>query len=70
MSSQNNETNGGIEEQEVPRSRTARAGLQFPVPRILRLLREGNYANRVFTESSVYLASVIEYLVAEVRSTK
>ena len=29
------------------KSRSARAGLQFPVGRVHRLLRQGNYAERV-----------------------
>ena len=47
-------------------SRSARAGLKFPVGRIHRLLRKGNYAQRVGGGAPVYLAAVIEYLVAEI----
>ena len=47
-------------------SRSQRAGLQFPVGRIHRLLRKGNYAERVGAGAPVYLAAVLEYLVAEV----
>ncbi|CAL8354080.1 unnamed protein product [Gadus morhua 'NCC'] len=47
-------------------SRSARAGLSFPVGRIHRLLRKGNYAKRVGAGSSVYLAAVLEYLCAEI----
>ena len=47
-------------------SRSARAGLSFPVGRIHRLLRKGNYAQRVGAGSSVYLAAVLEYLCAEI----
>ncbi|XP_077094234.1 histone H2A-like [Siphateles boraxobius] len=47
-------------------SRSSRAGLQFPVGRIARLLRKGNYASRIGSGASVYLAAVIEYLCAEV----
>merc|ERR1719242_452548 len=47
-------------------SRSARAGLQFPVGRVHRLLRKGNYAARVGSGAPVYLAAVIEYLTAEV----
>ncbi|XDV14376.1 hypothetical protein PO909_014645 [Leuciscus waleckii] len=46
-------------------SRSSRAGLQFPVGRIARLLRKGNYAPRIGSGASVYLAAVIEYLCAE-----
>uniref|UniRef100_A0A8B9JTZ5 Histone H2A n=1 Tax=Astyanax mexicanus TaxID=7994 RepID=A0A8B9JTZ5_ASTMX len=47
-------------------SRSTRAGLQFPVGRVARLLKKGNYAPRVGTGAAVYLASVLEYLSAEV----
>ncbi|KAL1140016.1 hypothetical protein AAG570_006993 [Ranatra chinensis] len=49
-----------------PKSRSTRAGLQFPVGRIHRLLKKGNYAERVGTGAPVYLAAVLEYLTAEV----
>ncbi|KHJ43979.1 core histone H2A/H2B/H3/H4 [Trichuris suis] len=48
------------------KSRSSRAGLQFPVGRIHRLLRRGNYAERIGAGAPVYLAAVIEYLTAEV----
>ncbi|ROT68989.1 Histone H2A [Penaeus vannamei] len=48
------------------KSRSSRAGLQFPVGRIHRLLRKGNYAERVGAGAPVYLAAVMEYLAAEV----
>ncbi|XP_050738501.1 histone H2A-like [Eriocheir sinensis] len=48
------------------KSRSSRAGLQFPVGRIHRLLRKGNYAERVGACAPVYLAAVMEYLAAEV----
>ncbi|XP_053470999.1 late histone H2A.2.2 [Ictalurus furcatus] len=47
-------------------SRSARAGLQFPVGRIARLLRKGNYAKRIGSGAAVYLSAVLEYLCAEV----
>ena len=47
-------------------SRSARAGLQFPVGRIARFLRAGRYAQRVGSGAPVYLAAVLEYLAAEV----
>nr|XP_049463595.1 uncharacterized protein LOC125906869 [Anopheles coluzzii] len=48
------------------KSRSNRAGLPFPVGRIHRLLRKGNYAERVGAGAPVYLAAVMEYLAAEV----
>ena len=47
-------------------SRSFKAGLQFPVSRIHRLLRKSNYAERVDSGAPVYLAAVMEYLAAEV----
>ncbi|PFH48664.1 hypothetical protein AMATHDRAFT_64855 [Amanita thiersii Skay4041] len=47
-------------------SRSARAGLQFPVGRIHRLLKRGNYAQRIGAGAPVYLAAVLEYLAAEI----
>jgi len=47
-------------------SRSNRAGLQFPVGRIHRLLRKGNYAQRVGAGAPVYMAAVMEYLAAEI----
>ncbi|KAL5970204.1 Histone H2A [Taenia solium] len=48
------------------KSRSQRAGLQFPVGRVHRLLRKGNYAERIGAGAPVYLAAVMEYLAAEV----
>lgn len=48
------------------KSRSSRAGLQFPVGRIHRLLRKGNYAERVGAGAPVYMAAVLEYLSAEI----
>ncbi|XP_076274843.1 histone H2A-like [Rhynchophorus ferrugineus] len=54
------------------KSRSNRAGLQFPVRlqfsvgRIHRLLRKGNYPEREGAGAPVYLAAVMEYLAAEV----
>ena len=46
-------------------SRSAKAGLIFPVGRVGTLLRKGRYAKRVGASSAVYLAAVLEYLTAE-----
>ncbi|GIM12044.1 hypothetical protein Vretimale_15429, partial [Volvox reticuliferus] len=47
-------------------SRSAKAGLQFPVGRIARYLKKGKYAERIGAGAPVYLAAVLEYLTAEV----
>ena len=47
-------------------SKSAKAGLQFPVGRVARFLKKGKYAERVGAGAPVYLAAVLEYLAAEV----
>ncbi|KFD50348.1 hypothetical protein M514_08730 [Trichuris suis] len=47
------------------KNRSIRAGLEFPVGRIHRLLRTRNYAERIGAGAPVYVAAVIEYLTAE-----
>lgn len=47
-------------------SRSKRSGLDFPVGRIERYMRKGNYAERIGSGASVYCAAVLEYLTAEV----
>ncbi|KAG5449964.1 Histone H2A type 1 [Clonorchis sinensis] len=46
--------------------RSSRAGIQFPIGRVHRLLRNGKYAERVGVGAPVYMAAVLEYLAAEV----
>ncbi|BGP15848.1 hypothetical protein JCM10213_005667 [Rhodosporidiobolus nylandii] len=43
-----------------------KAGVVFPVSRIRRKLKDGQYAKIIRKGSAVYLAGVLEYLVAEV----
>ena len=47
-------------------SRSAKAGLQFPVGRVGRYLKKGRYAARVGSGAPVYLAAIMEYLTAEI----
>ncbi|BGP55269.1 hypothetical protein JCM8202v2_002867 [Rhodotorula sphaerocarpa] len=47
-------------------TRSAKAGLQFPVGRIDRLLHKGHYATRIGQGAPIYLAAVMEYLAAEI----
>jgi len=47
-------------------SRSAKAGLQFPVGRVARYIRKMKVATRVGAGAPVYLAAVLEYLAAEV----
>ncbi|CAD7067784.1 unnamed protein product [Tilletia caries] len=60
---------GGTQQRQITlksTTRSAKAGLQFPVGRIHRVLRNGNYAHRVGAGAPVYLAAVLEYLTAEI----
>ncbi|XP_050358981.1 histone H2A, sperm-like [Nymphalis io] len=48
------------------KSRSSRAGLHFPVGRIHKILKKGNYAPRIGGGAPVYLAAALEYLSAEI----
>merc|ERR1739841_418939 len=47
-------------------TKSAKAGLQFPVGRVRRYLKTGKYATRIGSGAPVYLAAVMEYLAAEI----
>ena len=47
-------------------SRSARAGLQFPVGRVARYMRNMRLASRLGGGAPVYMAAVLEYLAAEI----
>jgi len=51
---------------EPLKSRSQKAGLTFPVGRLHRHLKEGQFAQRVGVGAPVYLAAVLEYLTAEI----
>ncbi|XP_048350271.1 histone H2A-beta, sperm-like [Sphaerodactylus townsendi] len=60
-------TNGAAEHATCSqKTKSAKAGLQFPVGRIHRLLRQGQYAERIAVGAAVYLSGVLEYVTAEV----
>lgn len=48
-------------------SRSARAGVIFPVGRMMRYLRTGTHKYRIGMGAPVYMAAVIEYLAGEGR---
>jgi histone H2A len=48
------------------KSRSSRAGLQFPVGRVHRFLKQGRFGKRIGAGAPVYLAAVMEYLSAEI----
>eukprot|EP00274_Cyanoptyche_gloeocystis_P004883 CAMPEP_0196663634 /NCGR_PEP_ID=MMETSP1086-20130531/53605_1 /TAXON_ID=77921 /ORGANISM="Cyanoptyche gloeocystis , Strain SAG4.97" /LENGTH=145 /DNA_ID=CAMNT_0041999529 /DNA_START=77 /DNA_END=514 /DNA_ORIENTATION=+ len=56
----------GVKKAGKSTSRSAKAGLQFPVGRIASLLKKGRYASRIGAGAPVYLAAVLEYMCAEI----
>jgi histone H2A len=59
--------NGGKESTvERKKSKSVRAGLQFPVVRVQKYLKKGNYARFIRPGAAVYMAGVMEYLAAEI----
>ncbi|KAL7753197.1 Histone H2A.Z [Sorochytrium milnesiophthora] len=55
------------EKRPSAQSRSSRAGLQFPVGRIHRILKARSHHNsRVGAKAAVYTAAILEYLTAEV----
>ena len=57
---------GKVEGKGKSSTKSSKAGLTFPVGRIGRYLRKGKYATRLGAGAPVYLASILEYLTAEV----
>ena len=47
-------------------SRSAKAGLQFPVGRVARYMKQAKVSSRVGAGAPVYMAAVLEYLCAEI----
>ncbi|KAH8019736.1 hypothetical protein HPB51_021434 [Rhipicephalus microplus] len=62
----NRNSGGKAHRRSKQQSRSSRAGVTFPVGRIHRMLRTGNYSERVSAAAPVYLAGVLEYLSAEI----
>ncbi|NXT91502.1 H2A protein, partial [Anhinga rufa] len=56
----------GKSEAALKKTKSVKAGLQFPVGRVHRLLKKGNYADRISPGAALYLAAVLEYLSAEI----
>mmetsp|Transcript_9290 Transcript_9290/g.13759 ORF Transcript_9290/g.13759 Transcript_9290/m.13759 type:complete len:114 (+) Transcript_9290:44-385(+) len=55
------------DKKSAPVSRSIKAGLQFPVGRIHRHLKQRAHSNtRVGATASVYVAAILEYLCAEI----
>ena len=47
-------------------SKSAKAGLNFPVNRVSKLMRKGKLANRFDSKASVFMTAVLEYLSTEI----
>nr|XP_004665775.1 histone H2A-Bbd type 1-like [Jaculus jaculus] len=47
-------------------SRSTRAELQFPISRVERFLRDGNYSQRLSSSTPVFLTGVLEYLTSNI----
>merc|ERR1719184_695844 len=47
-------------------SLSMRSGLQFPVGRLHRKMKQGRFSKRIGKGAAVYMAAVLEYLAAEV----
>merc|ERR1711988_1744091 len=65
MGSQKMAKGGKTGKRKGSMTRSARAGVQFPVGRTARYMRTGGYAKRVGAGAPVYVAAVLEYLCAE-----
>ena len=50
----------------VRNGQSAKAGLQFSVPRVARFMKQGRYADRIGGGAPVYLASALQYIVSEI----
>merc|ERR1712173_346843 len=48
------------------KTKSTRAGLTFPVGRLTRYLRQGNYSKRCSPGAGIFMAAILEYLTAEV----
>ena len=66
MSGKGKATGGRGKSSGKSASRSAKAGLQFPVGRVARYLKKGRFAARTGGGAPVYLAAVLEYLCAEI----
>ena len=56
----------GAKSSKAKRTKSAKAGLTFPVTRVHRHLKNGGYIDRVGTGAAIFMGAVLEYLSAEV----
>jgi histone H2A len=52
--------------QQLQQGKFGKAGVTFPVGRLHRMLKYGNYADRIGASAPVFLAGLLEYLTVEV----
>ena len=57
---------GTTDTRRISHSRSVRAGLQFPVGRVHRTMKQSVGGARISADAPVYLAAVLEYVAAEV----
>ena len=55
----------GSKSRKNAQTRSVKAGLTFPVGRIARFLKNGNYTQRIGGGAPVYMTAVLEYVCAE-----
>ena len=56
------ENGGEASAQSATKRSINNAGVQFPVEKIKKKLKKGQYSEKVGSESAVYMAAVLEYL--------
>nr|1U35_C Chain C, H2A histone family [Homo sapiens]1U35_G Chain G, H2A histone family [Homo sapiens]2F8N_G Chain G, Core histone macro-H2A.1 [Homo sapiens] len=56
----------GGKKKSTKTSRSAKAGVIFPVGRMLRYIKKGHPKYRIGVGAPVYMAAVLEYLTAEI----
>ena len=60
------DTTGAVVEKKKVTSRATKAGLNFPVSRINRRLRDSRASKRVAAAAPVFMSAVLEYATAEI----
>jgi len=46
--------------------RKKKGGLEFPTGRIARYMKNGKFAQRISSDSPIFMTAVLEYMVAEI----
>ena len=53
-------------DRKAPVSKSNRAGLEFPVSRVAKFLRDRSYFNRISNGASIYITAALEFIMSEV----